>query len=89
MYPNSALSAWQLAVMAVVPVLALAAWLTAIYLAARDTGGHGQAAAGSPPWDQPLPGRAPVRCPRGCGARVAVGLPCWPRSPEAGRPEAG
>jgi hypothetical protein len=49
MYPNSALSVWQLAVMAVVPVLALAAWLTAIYLAARDTGGHGQAAAGSPP----------------------------------------
>jgi hypothetical protein len=49
MYPNSALSAWQLAIMAVVPVMALAAWLTAIYLAARDTGGHKQAAAGSPP----------------------------------------
>ena len=45
MYPNSALSAWQLAIIAVVPVMALAAWLTAIYLAARDTGGHKQAAA--------------------------------------------
>ena len=49
MYPNSALSAWQLAVMAVVPVMALAVWLTAVYLAARDTGGHKQATAGSPP----------------------------------------
>ena len=49
MYPNSALSAWQLAVMAVVPVMALAAWLTAVYFVARDTGEHKQAAAGSPP----------------------------------------
>jgi hypothetical protein len=49
MNPNSALSAWQLAVMAVVPVMALAAWLIAIYLAARDTGAHKQAMAGSPP----------------------------------------
>jgi hypothetical protein len=49
MDPNSALSAWQLAVMAVVPVMALAAWLIAVYLAARDTGGHKQATAGSPP----------------------------------------
>ena len=48
MNPNSALSAWQLAVMAVVPVMALAAWLIAVYLAARDTGGHKQATAGSP-----------------------------------------
>jgi hypothetical protein len=49
MYPNSALSAWQLAIMAVVPVMVLAAWLTAVYLAARDTGGRKQATAGSPP----------------------------------------
>ena len=49
MYPNSALSAWQLAVMAVVPVMALAAWLTAVYFVARDTGSHKQATAGSPP----------------------------------------
>jgi hypothetical protein len=35
MYPNSALSAWQLAAVAVVPVTALAVWLTAIFLAAR------------------------------------------------------
>ena len=34
MNPNSALSAWQLAVMAAVPVAALAVWLAAIFLAA-------------------------------------------------------
>jgi hypothetical protein len=36
MYPNTALSAWQLAIMAMVPVTALAVWLTAIFLAARE-----------------------------------------------------
>jgi predicted lipid-binding transport protein (Tim44 family) len=45
MNPNSALSAWQLAVMAVVPVAALAVWLTAIFLAARKPGRLAQAAA--------------------------------------------
>jgi membrane protein implicated in regulation of membrane protease activity len=34
--PNNALSAWQLAVMAVVVVAVLAAWLVAVYLAARE-----------------------------------------------------
>ena len=48
MNPNSALSAWQLAVMAAVPVAALAAWLTAIFLAAREPHGHAQAATASP-----------------------------------------
>jgi hypothetical protein len=36
MYPNTALSAWELAIMAVVPVTALAGWLAAIFLAARE-----------------------------------------------------
>ena len=36
MYPNSALPAWQLAIMAVVVVAALVAWLTLVMLAARD-----------------------------------------------------
>ena len=36
MNPDTALSAWQLAIMAVVPVAALAAWLTAIFRTARD-----------------------------------------------------
>jgi len=40
MYPNSALSAWQLTNMAVVVVVTLAAWLIAIFVAAREPGGH-------------------------------------------------
>jgi hypothetical protein len=48
MNPNSALSAWQLAIMAVVPVAALAAWLTAILLAAKEPRGRAQAAMASP-----------------------------------------
>jgi hypothetical protein len=35
-YPNSALSAWQLAIMAVAAVTALAGWLAAVFLAARE-----------------------------------------------------
>ena len=48
MNPSSALSVWQLAVMAAVPVVALAAWLAAIFLAAREPRGRAQAAAASP-----------------------------------------
>ncbi len=44
MYPNSALSAWQLAIMAVVVVASLAAWLTLVMLAARDPRGRSAAA---------------------------------------------
>jgi len=35
-YPNSALSAGQLAIIAVVPVLSLAAWLIAVFVAHRE-----------------------------------------------------
>ena len=49
MDPNTSLAAWQLAVMAIIPVTALAFWLIAIYLAARDSGAQDQAAAGSAP----------------------------------------
>ena len=49
MNSHMALSAWQLAVMAVVAVAALAVWLSAVYLAARDPERHDQAAAGSAP----------------------------------------
>lgn len=48
MNPNSALAAWQLAIMAVVPVATLAAWLSAIFLAAREPRGRAQASAASP-----------------------------------------
>ncbi len=45
MNPNSVLSAWQLAIMAVVPVAALAVWLGAIFLAAREPRGRAQGVA--------------------------------------------
>jgi hypothetical protein len=48
MISNSAISTWQLAIMAVVPVAALAAWLSAIFLAARGPRGRAQASAASP-----------------------------------------
>ena len=35
MYPNPALSAWQLALIAVVAASTLAVWLVAVFLAAR------------------------------------------------------
>jgi hypothetical protein len=48
MYPDSALSAGQLAIMAVVVAAALAAWLIAVFLAARQPRGISAAAnAGS------------------------------------------
>ena len=46
--PNSALSGWQLAIMAVVIVASLAAWLIAIYLADREPRRHERAGAASP-----------------------------------------
>lgn len=48
MYPNSALSAWQLALIAVVAVVGLAVWLAAVYLAAREPRTHAQASAAAP-----------------------------------------
>jgi hypothetical protein len=43
--PNTALAAWQLAVIALVAVCTLAAWLIAVFLAARPSGSAGQALA--------------------------------------------
>lgn len=40
MYPNSALTAWQFAAMIIVVLAGLAAWLTAVYLAAREPRSH-------------------------------------------------
>ena len=47
-YPNTVLSAWQLAVIAVVPVVALTAWLVAVFLAARPSRRADQGALASP-----------------------------------------
>ncbi len=48
MYPNSALSAGQLAVMAVVVAVSLAAWLIAVFLAARQPRGTSAAVSTGP-----------------------------------------
>jgi hypothetical protein len=62
-YPNSALSAWQLALIAVVAASALAVWLVAVFLAARpdraarasaEGSSTGSAAGGADP-GQPKP----------------------------------
>jgi hypothetical protein len=37
MNPKSALAAWQLIVMAVVPIASLLAWIAAVYLAGRGS----------------------------------------------------
>jgi hypothetical protein len=44
MTPNSALSAWQLAIIAVVAVATLAVWIIAVFLAAREPRERAQAA---------------------------------------------
>ena len=48
MYPVSALSAGQLAIMAVVAVASLAAWLIAVFLAARQPRGTSAAVNAGP-----------------------------------------
>ena len=47
-YPNTVLSAWQLALIAVVAAGALAGWLVAVFLAARPSGRADEAALASP-----------------------------------------
>lgn len=65
MNPDTALSAWQLAVIAVVAVVSLAAWLIAVFLAARqprDT----SAAANAGPREQKT-GAAVTKLPSDAG----------------------
>ena len=78
MYPNTSLSAWHLALMAVVAVAALAVWLIAVYHAARDPGGHDQAAAGSGPGAAAAAADAGSRTPAASGGRE-------PERPPAGQ----
>jgi hypothetical protein len=47
MYPNSALSAGQLAAIAIVAVLGLAIWIGGVFLAAREPR-HRESSAGTP-----------------------------------------
>jgi hypothetical protein len=61
--PDNALSAWQLAVMAVVVVAVLAAWLVAVFLAAREPC-HDGAAPTSPSETTGSAAAGTVRGPR-------------------------
>ena len=47
-YPNTVLTAWQLALIALVAVGTLTAWLVAVFLAARPSGRTDRAALTSP-----------------------------------------
>ncbi len=63
MYPNSDLSAWQLALVAVVAMVTLIIWIGAVFLAAREPSRQDLAAAGSP-GDPPTAGtglRSPAK----------------------------
>jgi hypothetical protein len=69
-YPNTALAAWQLALIAVVALGGVAAWLGAVFFAAREPRARGHAAvpqspaepaevSQSPAEPSPEPGLAP------------------------------
>lgn len=62
MYPNNALSAWQLAIMAVVVVASLATWLTLVFLADRQPRGTSAALSTRPPEEES--GAAVTQLPR-------------------------
>jgi len=47
-YPNTVLTAWQLALIAVVAVGTLTVWLVAVFVAARPSGRADRAALASP-----------------------------------------
>jgi hypothetical protein len=47
-YPNTVLTAWQLALIALVAVGTLTVWLVAVFLAARPSDRAGRAALASP-----------------------------------------
>ena len=65
MNPDTALSAWQLAIIAVVAVVSLAAWLIAVFLAARQP--HGTSAAVNAGPREEETGAAIPQLPAGAG----------------------
>ncbi len=73
MYPNSALSAWQLAVIAVVAVAGLAIWLAAVYLAAREPRTHAQASAATPAEIGAAPAAGPAAAGSGDSGPAVAG----------------
>ena len=83
MYPNTAFSAWQLTIMAIVPVVLLFGWLIAIFVASREPGGQNLAAAGSSPVGSATadPGS---RTPATVGGRTRSGRPSTRRPRRSG-----
>ena len=67
MYPNNDLSAWQLALLAVVAMATLIFWLGAVFLAAREPSRQDLAAAGSP--GEPVTAGTGSRSPAKAGER--------------------
>jgi hypothetical protein len=61
MYPNSALSAGQLAIIAVVAVLALAIWIGGVFVAAREPRHRGSSAGATPLPQHPANTEEPQR----------------------------
>jgi cytoskeletal protein RodZ len=81
-YPNNVLSAWQLAVIAVVAVGCLSVWLIAVYLAAREPRQDRAARASS----GASPGETTTSAAAGSVRAAAAGEPEPTR--EAGSPRA-
>ena len=61
MYPNSALSAGQLAIIAVVAVLALAIWIGGVFVAAREPRHRGSSVGTTPLPQHPANTEEPQR----------------------------
>ncbi len=74
-YPNTALAVWQLVLIAVVAAAGIAAWLGAVFYAARDPKptAHAAAAAASPA--QPAASAPPVADPLPAGLLPPGPLP--------------
>ncbi|MGH3222465.1 MAG: hypothetical protein ACRDPY_27860 [Streptosporangiaceae bacterium] len=61
MYPNSALSAGQLAIIAVVAVLTLAIWIGSVFIAAREPRRRDSGAGTVSTPEQPIEAEEPQR----------------------------
>jgi len=72
---NSALSVWQLVIMAVVPLAALCGWIITIFVVAREPRAHAPAAAlpASPAWSAPFGSSAPSPSSASEAAGATVG----------------
>jgi hypothetical protein len=72
MYPDSALSAGQLAIMAVVVAISLAAWLIAVFLAARQPRSTSAAVNAGPLEEETAATVTPLPSDRGSSGKAAA-----------------